>query len=157
VATSTEIISTFRFTPRFAPDLMREVVHASLPQFDGVRVEGFSGGPPEGEPLLIVLTKKRAPVHAIVVSSPMECDNSLRVEWPRWVGQIEDRLGAPCTVLIVTSDLVVERWAKQPIHLSSRGIFAPVVLGPSALAADLPPTTPVLLLMTLSSLVSRDA
>jgi hypothetical protein len=154
--TSNEIIRTFRFTPRFAPDLMREVVHASLPQFDGVRVEGFSGGPPEGEPLLIVLTKKRAPVQSIVVSSPTECDNQLRVEWPRWVGQIEDRLGAPCTVLIVTSDLVVERWAKQPIHLG-RGTFAPTVLGPSALAADLPPTTPVLLLMTLSSLVSRDA
>lgn len=154
--TSNEIIRTFRFTPRFAPDLIREVVHVSLPQFDGVRVEGFTGGPPEGEPLLIVLTKKRAPVHAIVVSSPNECDNQLRVEWPRWVGHVEDRLGAPCTVLIVTSDLVVERWAKQPIHLA-RGTFAPTVLGPSALAADLPPTTPVLLLMTLSSLVSRDA
>ncbi|MGZ3452590.1 MAG: hypothetical protein ACXWUG_14300 [Polyangiales bacterium] len=131
-------------------------MHASLPQFDGVRVEGFAGGPPEGEPLLIVLTKNRVPVHAIVVSSPIECDNRLRVDWPRWVGQIEDRLGAPCIVLIVTSDLVVERWAKQPIHLE-RKTFAPAVLGPSALAADLPPTTPVLLLMTLSSLVSRDA
>jgi hypothetical protein len=95
-------------------------------------------------------------VQAIVVSSPMECDNRLRVEWPRWVGHVEDRLGAPCTVLIVTSDLVIERWAKQPIHLDGK-TFAPSVLGPSALAADLPPTTPVLLLMTLSSLVSRDA
>jgi len=156
MATSTEIIRTFRYTPRFAPDLMREVVHVSLPHFDGVRVEGFNGGPPEGEPLLIVLTKARQPVHTIIVSSPIECDNRLRVEWPRWVGQVQDRLGAPCTALIVTSDLVVERWAKQPIHLD-RKPYAPTVLGPSALAADLPPTTPVLPLPTLSSLVSRDA
>jgi hypothetical protein len=154
MATSDQILRTFRFTPRFAPDLAREVANVSLPQFDGVRVESLPGS--DGQAVVVVLVKQRTPVHTLIVSAPESCENPLRIEWTRWARCAAEQLSAPATVLIVTADLLVERWARQPVYLDS-GTLAPVVLGPSALAGDLPQTTPVLLLMTLSSLVSRDA
>lgn len=157
MATSTKILQTFRFRPRLAADLLREVLHAALPAFEGVRVEGLDGGSPEeGAPVVVVLTRARTPVRGIVVEAPESCENGDRMTWPQHARHVASRIGAEADVLVVTSDLVVERWAKQPVHLPE-GAFAPNVLGPSSLSSDTPQTTPVLVLMTLASLVTRDA
>jgi hypothetical protein len=152
-----EILRTFRFTPRLAPDLLREALRVTLPHFDGVRAESLAGEAAGEEPIVVVLTRKRVPVHAIAVAAPSACENALRVEWPRWARVLSERMSAPVSVLVVTADLVIERWARQPILLDGES-FSPYVLGPSALGSgDIDQTTPVLVLMTLASLVTGDA
>lgn len=155
-----QILRTFRYRPRLAPDLLREVLNRPTPEFDGVRVECLDGDapPPPEQPCVVVLTVGRAAVHAIVVDAPDGCDNAVRTQWPRWVQGVAERLATSAVLLIVTSDPTVERWARQPIHLPAPAPpFEPLVLGPSAIPSDPGQSTPLLLLMTLASSIVRDA
>lgn len=152
-----EILREFRYRPRVAPELLRDLLAQTLPAFDGVRVETLDGGKAgDDSPLVIVLSFARSPVYAIVVDAPDVPDSSARVLWPRWAAVVRDRLSLPTAVLIVTVDEVVERWAKQPVHLPDGRTFQPLVVGPSTIPRD-GQNTPNLVLMQLAARITGRA
>lgn len=146
-----EILRELRYRPRVAPELMRDLLQIMLPAFDGVRVEAIDGDRATDEaPLVVVLSFERTPVHAIVVDAPDGPDSSARLLWPRWAAVVRDRLSLTTSVLIVTVDEIVERWAKQPVHLPDGHTFEPHVVGPSSIPRD-GQNTPNLVLMQLAA------
>jgi hypothetical protein len=152
-----EILRELRYRPRVAPELMRDLLKLSLPAFDGVRVEAIDGQRAgDDAPLVIVLSFERNPVHAIVVDAPDGPDSSARVLWPRWAAVVRDRLSLETSVLIVTVDEVVERWAQQPVHLPDGRTFQPHVVGPSCIPRD-GQNTPNLVLMQLAARITGRA
>lgn len=153
-----EIVREIRYRPRIAAELLRDLVGVQLPSFNGVRTESVGGSLASGdqEPLLIVLTLEREPVFSIVVDAPSDCDSPTRVQWPRWARTAADRLGTPSAVLIVTVDPVIERWAKQPVHLDGEPPFHPFVVGPSAIPSD-GQKTPIIVLMALAAKITQQA
>ncbi len=159
MASVEQILRTFRYRPRLAPELLREVLDRPPPAFDGVRVEALDGSAAAPQqPCVVVLTADHTPVRAIVVDAPDGCDNAARTQWPRWVESVAARLSAPAVLLIVTPDPTVERWARQPVHgPGDDAPFEPLVLGPSAIPSDPRQSTPVLVLMTLASSIVGDA
>lgn len=156
--TVVEIVREIRYRPRIAAELLRDVLAVQLPSFNGVRAETIDGGRivVDHEPLLVVLTLEREPVFAIVVDAPADCDSPTRVQWPRWARAVADRLGTPSAVLIVTVDSLVERWAKQPVHLDREPPFHPFVIGPSSIPAD-GQNTPIIVLMALAAKITQQA
>jgi hypothetical protein len=158
MSSAVEILRVFRYRPRLAAELLRESLGFAPPSFDGVRVEGLDGGAVSDRgPLVVVLTSGREPVLAIVVDALGDCDSSSRVRWPQWAEVASARIGCTAIVLIVTADVVVERWAKQPVHLPPGPPFEPFVLGPSAVPGHGGESTPILVLMTLAARITRDA
>lgn len=152
-----EILRELRYRPRVAPELMRDLLNLTLPRFDGVRVESLDGGRPgDAAPLVIVLSFERNPTYAIIVDAPDGPDSAARVLWPRWAAVVHDRLSLTTAVLIVTVDEVVERWAKQPVHLPDGRTFHPHVVGPSSIPRD-GQNTPNLVLMQLAARITGRA
>ncbi|MBI2389237.1 MAG: hypothetical protein HYV09_06440 [Deltaproteobacteria bacterium] len=152
-----EILRELHYRPRVAPELLREVLGVELPRYDGVRAEALHGGPTgAAAPLVIVLSQVRTPVHAIVVDALDTCDSPARLRWPQWIETVRARLGVATHAMVVTVDDVVERWAKQPVHLDDGRVFQPHVIGPSAIPSD-GRATPVLVLMTLASKITPRA
>lgn len=154
----TEIVREIRYRPRIAAELLRDLLTVQLPSFNGVRAESIDGGASaaDHEPLLVVLTLEREPVFSIVVDAPADCDSPTRVLWPRWARTAADRLGTPSAVLIVTVDPVIERWAKQPVHLTGEPPFHPFVIGPSSIPSD-GQNTPIIVLMALAAKITQQA
>jgi len=154
----TSILQVFRYRPRLAVDLLREVLSIDAPAFDSVRAEV---APPalESDAVIVVLSRARLPVQVIAVEAPAECHSELRLRWVRLVEDLQPRFGCPTCTLVVTADLVVERWARQPIHpVPPREALIPYVLGPSNVPTDGSKSdTPMLLLMTLASQIVREA
>lgn len=152
-----EILREFRFRPRVAPELMRDLLKVTLPAFDGVRVESLDGvRADDNGPLVVVLSFERTPVFAVVVDAPDGPDSSARLLWPRWAAVVHERLSLNTVVLIVTVDEVVERWAQQPVHLPNGLSFRPHVVGPSSIPRD-GQNTPNLVLMQLAARITGRA
>lgn len=152
-----EIIREFRYRPRVAPELLRDLLSMKLPSFDGVRVEAIDGDRAnDSDPLVVVLSFARVPVYAIVVDAPDSCDSAARLMWPRWARVVSERLAIATTVLVVTVDEVVERWAQQPVHLPEGEHFEPAVVGPSTIPRD-GQNTPNLVLMQLAARITQQA
>jgi hypothetical protein len=153
-----EIVREIRYRPRIAAELLRDLLAVQLPSFNGLRAESLGGGSASAdqEPLLVVLTLEREPVFSIVVDAPSDCDSPTRVLWPRWARSAADRLNTPSAVLIITIDPVIERWAKQPVHLEGEPPFHPFVIGPSSIPSD-GQKTPIIVLMALAAKITQQA
>lgn len=156
--TVAEIVREIRYRPRIAAELLRDLLAVQLPSFNGVRAESLEGGrvSADHEPLLVVLTLEREPVFSIVVDAPADCDSPTRVQWPRWARAVADRLGTPSAVLIITVDPLIERWAKQPVHLDGEPPFHPFVVGPTSIPTD-GQNTPIIVLMALAAKITQRA
>jgi len=149
-----DILRELRFRPRVAAELLRDVLHVTLPRYDGVRAEALDGSAPTDDgPLVVVLTSGRTPLAAILVDALDACDSPARVRWPRWADAVTARLSVEVHSMVVTIDEVVERWALQPVHLDHERVFQPHVVGPSAIPTD-GQATPLLILMTLASKIT---
>ena len=155
--TVAEIVREIRYRPRIAAELLRDLLAVQLPSFNGLRSESIDGGrAADSEPLLVVLTLEREAVFSIVVDAPADCDSPTRVLWPRWARIAAERLRTPTAVLIVTIDPVIERWAKQPVHLDGEPPFHPFVIGPSSIPSD-GQNTPIIVLMALAAKITQQA
>lgn len=145
-----EILRELRFRPRIVAELLSEALGVRLPRYDGVDAQALDGGEAgDDPPLVVVLTHARVPQCAIVVDALVTCESPQRLMWPQWADEVAARIQVAVHSLIVTSDDVVETWAKQPVHLDDERIFQPHVIGPSAIPAD-GSRTPALVLMTIA-------
>ncbi len=73
------------------------------------------------------------PVHAIIVEVQLSAVKRKRFVWPAYVATLYARLECPVSLLVVTADDAVARWAAKPISIGGLHQLTPYVLGPSGI------------------------
>jgi len=125
----------FRNEPRLAAELIRDALGVKLPAFREARV--VSADLTDLQPaeyradMVIQLSSKGEPVHGIVVEVQLSVDDRKRFVWPAYVANLRARLECPVSLLVVTADEAVARWAARRVHMGGLYQFTPYVLGPS--------------------------
>lgn len=128
------LLLLFRNRPALAPELLRDALHVTLPEYTEIRVE--SGEFTELQPVqyhadLVVLLYDNKPVLGIVVEAQLQPDDDKLFVWPGYSVHLRTRIRCPVVLLVVTSTESVAKWAAKPIHLGGGNTFTPLVLGPS--------------------------
>lgn len=129
----------FRNQPTLAAELIRGVLGAQLPSFREARV--VSADLTDMTPteyradMVIELTDANGPVHAIIVEVQLSPVARKRFVWPAYVATLRARLECPVSLLVVTADDAVARWAAKSVSMGGLHQFTPYVLGPSGVPA----------------------
>ncbi len=128
------LLYLFRERPALAPELLRDALHAPLPEYNEVRIESADFAnlqAAEYRADLVILLSHGKPVLGIVVEVQLQPDREKHFSWPLYVAGLRTRFRCDVVLLVVTVDESVVRWASQPIRLGGGNIFVPLVLGPS--------------------------
>ena len=126
----------FRNQPKLAPDLIGGALGVTLPSYAEARVisaELTEVQPPEYRADLVVELWRDAPVYGIVVEVQLCKDEHKRFAWPAYVANLRARLKCPVSLLVITADEAVARWAARCVDMGGLNQFTPYVLGPSAI------------------------
>ncbi|HVY83405.1 MAG TPA: DUF4351 domain-containing protein [Steroidobacteraceae bacterium] len=124
----------FQNQPALAAQLMREVLHVSIPSFTEARVVSADLTdiqPAEYRADMVIQLFDGASVFGIVVEVQLSVDERKRFVWPAYVANLRARLECPVCLLVVTADDAVARWAARRIDMGGLCQFVPYVLGPS--------------------------
>ena len=128
------LLLLFRNRPTLAPDLIRDALHFELPAFTEARIDSADltdVKPAEYRADLVVLLLYGVPVYGIVIEAQLARDPRKKFVWPVYATSLRARLEVPVSLLVVTADETIARWAAQPIELGNGGVFRPLVLSPS--------------------------
>lgn len=69
---------------------------------------------------------------AVVVEVQLARDPDKRRSWPAYVANLRARLDCPTLLMVVTDQLAVATWAREPIELGHPGFaLTPIVIGPA--------------------------
>jgi len=146
------LVELFGRRPTLAPELLRDALGQTLPDFDHVEIS-------DADLTQIVPTEYRAdqvlilrscgsrarsneptgtdagvPVLSIVLEVQLSPDEKKRYSWPCYQVNERARLRCPCCLLVVTPYEAVATWAATPIDTGQPGVaFAPLVLDPDAM------------------------
>ena len=82
---------------------------------------------------LVVLLLDGLPVLGIVVEVQLSQDDRKRFVWPVYAASLRARLKCQVSLLVVTVDETVARWAAKPIDMGNGSRFVPLVLRPSGI------------------------
>jgi hypothetical protein len=130
------LVNLFRNRPALGPELLREVLHAPLPAFENVRVADANLTevvPAERRADLVLLLETDAPRAALVVEVQLSVDPDKAWSWPVYLASLRARLRCGVTLLVVTTDETVARWAARPIAMGHPGLaLTPLVVGPTS-------------------------
>jgi hypothetical protein len=127
----------FRNQPALAADLIRRALGVALPAFAEARVG--SAELTEVQPaeyradMVIELWNGGAAVYGIVLEVQLAEDKRKRFTWPAYVANLRAKLRCPVSLLVITVDDAVARWAGQTVTLGGQHVFTPYVLGPSGI------------------------
>jgi hypothetical protein len=124
----------FRNRPTLAPELIRDALEVALPRFTEARIDSADlteVKPAEYRADLVVLLLDGVPVYGIVLEAQLSRNPRKKLVWPVYATSLRARLEVPVSVLVVTADDGVARWAAHPIDLGGGNVFVPLVLGPS--------------------------
>jgi hypothetical protein len=77
------------------------------------------------------------PVAAFVVELQRQADSGKHFSWPMYLASAHARLGVRTSLVVVTLDRAVARWARRPIPTFQDGCLAPHVIGPDEIPRDL--------------------
>ena len=127
------LLALIRDRPEFAAELLRKVLHASVPEFTEARVAEASLSelvPTEYRADLVVLLVDDTPVFGIVHEAQLKPDERKRFTWPTYAAGLRARFECPVVVVVITVDDATARWASEPIALGGDSIFVPFVIGP---------------------------
>lgn len=127
------LLLLFRNRPQLAPELLRNALDTSLPEYTDVRIDSADlteVQPAEYRADLVLLLSNSAPVLGIVVEVQLSVDERKRFVWPAYVANLRARLECPVYLLVVTADNAVARWAAKPVNMGDGNWFTPRVLGP---------------------------
>jgi len=131
------LVMLFREWPRLAPELIREALDQTLPEFDDVTLQDANLSqilPTEFRADLVVLLRAGRPVFGIVVEIRLNADGEKRYSWPVYLTTLRAKYRCPCCLLVVTPDAAVARWAARPMELGPSGdVVTPLVIGPDAI------------------------
>lgn len=128
------LLHLFRNRPLLAPELLRDALHIELPRFTDARIDSADltdVQPAEYRADLVVLLLDGKPVLGIVIEVQLSPESRKRFVWPVYVSTLRARLECPVSLLVVTVDEAVARWAARPIEMGNGSRFVPLVLGPS--------------------------
>jgi hypothetical protein len=124
----------FRNQPAMAAQLIREALGVRLPEFQEARVESADltdVQPAEYRADLVIQLSSGRPVYGIIVEVQLSVDDRKWYAWPAYVANLRARLRCPVSLLVVTADEVVARWAARRVEMGGEHHFAPYVVGPS--------------------------
>jgi hypothetical protein len=124
----------FRNQPALAAQLIREALGVRLPEFREARIESADlteVQPAEYRADLVIQLVSDKPVHGIVLEVQLAVDERKRYTWPAYVSNLRARLRCPVSLLVVTADESVARWAARRVEMGGDHQFTPYVLGPS--------------------------
>jgi Domain of unknown function (DUF4351) len=126
----------FRNQPALAADLIRGALGVTLPSYAEARVisaELTEVQPPEYRADMVIELWRDAPVYGIVVEVQLCKDEHKQFAWPAYVANLRARLKCPVSLLVITVDDAVSRWAARCLDIGGLNRFTPYVLGPSAI------------------------
>jgi len=124
----------FRNQPALAAKLIREALGVPLPEFGEARVESADLTelqPAEYRADLVIQLCRDAPIYGIVVEVQLSEDDDKPYTWPAYVSNLRRRLRCPVSLLVVTPNESVARWAARRIEMGGDHFFRPYVLSPS--------------------------
>ena len=124
----------FRNQPTLAAELIRGALGAQLPAFRTARevsADLTDVQPAEYRADMVIELSADGPVHGIVVEVQLSPVKRKRFVWPAYVANLRARLECPVSLLVVTTDDAVARWAARTVSLGGLHYFTPYVLGPS--------------------------
>ena len=131
------LLLLFRNRPTLAPELLRDALGVSLPDYSEARVESAELTevvPTEYRADLVVLVLEGRPIFAIVVEVQLSRDSGKWMTWPLYLASLRARVGCPTALLVVSPDAGVARWCAQPIDLGHPGfVLRPLVTGPESI------------------------
>ncbi|MEP7244125.1 MAG: DUF4351 domain-containing protein [Gammaproteobacteria bacterium] len=124
----------FRNQPTLAAELIGGALGVQLPAFREacvVSADLTDLQPAEYRADMVIQLSKEGPVYGIVVEVQLSADDRKRFVWPAYVANLRARLECPVSLLVVTADEAVARWAARCVDLGGFHHFTPYVLGPS--------------------------
>jgi hypothetical protein len=131
------LVELFANCPGLAAELVRDVLHYEVPAFERAevrRAELTQLVPTEYRSDLVVVCHGQAgPAYAFIVEVQLATDNDKLYSWPFYAAAARARYRCPASVLVVTPDRAVARWAARPIETGAGWRFAPLVLGPETI------------------------
>jgi Domain of unknown function (DUF4351) len=128
------LLLLFRNRPSLAPELLRDALGVSLPEYSEARIDSADltqVQPAEYRADLVVLLLHGEPVLGIVVEVQLSADDRKGYVWPVYVANLRARLECPVCLLVVTADEATANWAGRVIDLGGPNRFSPFVIGPS--------------------------
>lgn len=134
------LLRLFRNRPSLAPELLRDVLHVKLPAFTEARIESGSlsvlKSPEFRADLVVVLTlRDAAPVEGIAVEAQLARKARKRFVWPLYAAALRARFEIPVTVLVLTVNDSMARWASRTIAIGGGNTFTPLVIRLSSIPA----------------------
>ena len=126
----------FRNQPTLAAELIRVALGGKLPSFREAREASADLSeiqPVEYRADMVIELWADEPVHGIIVEVQLSIDKRKQFVWPAYVANLRARLKCPVSLLVVTPDERVARWAGQRIEMGGDWWFTPYVLGPSCI------------------------
>jgi hypothetical protein len=124
----------FRNQPTLAAELIQAAIGVRLPSYTDARVVSADLTdiqPAEYRADMVIEFSKGKPVYAIVVEVQLSVKRAKRFIWPAYVANLHARLKCPVSLLVVTANDAVARWASQCLKIGGLHQFTPYVLGPS--------------------------
>jgi hypothetical protein len=125
------IIALVRERPELAADLLRELLHVSLPAFTEARLAEASLNalvPTDYHADAVVLLVEGQPVFGIILEAQLQVDRDKPFTWPMYAFSARARYRCPFVVLVVTSDADTARWAAKTVDLGG-GLACPPRFG----------------------------
>ena len=130
------LVDLFRQRVTLAPELVRRILRVELPTFTEARVEEAEFNqivPTEYRADLVVLLLRGKPVYGIVVEVQLDRDADKLKTWPLYATALHAKFNCPVSVLVVTPNDAVARWAARPIVIGApESVFRALVIGPKA-------------------------
>ena len=138
------LLDLFRNRPVLAAELLRDTLHAPVPAFDAVRLADGNLAdllPVEFRADLVLVLEgdgqgdgERPIRGSVIVEVQLSPKPEKRIVWPVYVTAQRARLRCSVTLLVVTNDPAVARWAATPIETGHPGfVLTPLVLGPGTI------------------------
>jgi hypothetical protein len=124
----------FRNQPTLAAQLIRDALGVELPPFRDAHIASADLTdlqPTEYRADLVIELQSDRPVYGIIVEVQLSIDDRKQYVWPAYVANLRARMRCPVSLLVVTADDSVARWAARGVDMGGLHSFAPYVLGPS--------------------------
>ena len=130
------IIALVRERPELAADLLRELLHVSLPVFTEARLAEASLNalvPTEYHADAVVLLVEGQTVFGIILEAQLHVDRDKPFTWPMYAVSARARHRCPFVVLVVTPDADTARWAAKTVDLGGGLAWRAFVIGPEGI------------------------
>jgi len=125
------LLMLFRNQPALAPELIRGALGGDLPPYRSARVVAADLSeiqPAEYRADLVVELLEDGVAHGLIVEVQLSLDDHKEFAWPAYVATLRRRMKRPTSLLVVTANNAVARWARAGFRIDALNHFTPYVL-----------------------------